>query len=222
LSYLARWAAQKLSNSVAQRLKKMKQIPYLLIAFRLVLGPVMIAITYNYGATARLVLFAMLLLGILSDIFDGIIARKHNISTATLRRMDSQTDLVFWVCAGWCAWLLNPEIIIANKYAIITIFVMEGLTYLFSFLKFGKETCTHALLSKLWGITLFAAFTSIIGFGYGGVFLAMAITFGIISHIDVYLIILFLPQWTHDVPSAWHAWQIRKGRAIKRNKLFNG
>lgn len=200
----------------------MKHIPYLLIGFRLVLGPVMIAITYNYGATARLVLFAMLLLGILSDIFDGIIARKHNMSTATLRRMDSQTDLVFWLCAGWCAWLLNPEIIVENKYAIITIFVMEGLTYLFSFLKFGKETCTHALLSKWWGITLFAAFASIIGFGYGGIPLVLAIVFGIISHIDVYLIILFLPKWTHDVPSAWHAWQIRQGRAIKRNKLFNG
>lgn len=200
----------------------MKNIPYLLIAFRLVLGPAMIAITYTYGTAARIVLMVLLLLGILSDIFDGIIARRQNISTATLRRMDSQTDLVFWLCAGWCAWLLSPEIIIDNKYAITIIFVMEGLTYVFSFLKFGKETCTHALLSKLWGITLFTAFISIIGFGYGCIPLALAITFGIISHIDVYLIILFLPRWTHDVPSAWHAWQIRQGRDIKRHKIFNG
>lgn len=200
----------------------MKSLPYLLIGFRLVLGPVMIALTYNYGASARIVLMALLMLGILSDIFDGTIARAQNMSTATLRRMDSQTDLVFWLCTGWCAWLLNPEIITENRFAIITLFVMEGLTYLFSFVKFGKETCTHALLSKWWGITLFTAFTSIIGFGYSGVFLALAIAFGIISHIDVYLIIFFLPQWTHDVPSAWHAWQIRQGKSIKRNKLFNG
>ena len=200
----------------------MKKVPILLILFRLILGPAMIAITYTYGTSARILLMVLLLLGILSDIFDGIIARKQNISTATLRRMDSQTDLIFWLCAGWCAWLLSPEIIIDNKFAITTIFVMEGLTYVFSFLKFGKETCTHALLSKLWGITLFTAFTSIIGFGYGGVPLALAVIFGIISHLDVYLIILFLPRWTHDVPSAWHAWQIRQGRDIRRNKLFNG
>ncbi len=200
----------------------MKNIPFILIGFRFVLGPVMIGLTSAHGSSVRIVLMIGLLLGILSDVFDGIIARKYAVSTAALRRMDSQTDLVFWLCAGWCSWLLNPEIIIKNRIAITTIFVMEGLTYVFSFLKFGKETCTHALLSKLWGITLFTAFVSIIGFGYGGVLLALAVVFGVISHIDVYLIILFLPKWTHDVPSAWHAWQIRQGRSIKRNKLFNG
>jgi phosphatidylglycerophosphate synthase len=200
----------------------MKNIPLLLIGFRFLLGPAMILITYSQGAGARMLLMVLLLLGILSDIFDGIIARKAGVSTEKLRRMDSQTDLVFWLCAGWCAWLLNPEIVIDNRYAIGTIFVMEGLTYAFSILKFGKETCTHALLSKFWGITLFAAFTAIIGFGYGGIALALAVIFGVISHIDVYLIIFFLPKWAHDVPSCWHAWQIRQGRTIKRNSMFNG
>jgi len=200
----------------------MKNIPYILIAFRLILGPVMIAITYSYGTVARILLAVLILLGILSDIFDGIIARKQGVSTERLRRLDSQIDVVFWLCTGWCAWLLNPEIIVDNRYGIATIFIMEALTYVFSLLKFGKETCTHALLSKLWGITLFAAFISIIGFGYGGIPLALAIIFGVISHIDVYLIILLLPKWTHDVPSAYHAWLIRQGKDIKRNKLFNG
>lgn len=200
----------------------MKNIPYMLILFRLLLGPIMIGLTYHYGNTIRTILTILLLLGILSDIFDGIVARSTGTSSAKLRRMDSQTDLLFWLCAGWCAWLLSPEIILNNKYAIITIFVMEGLTYVFSIVKFGKETCTHALLSKLWGITLFVAFVAIIGFGYGGIPLAFAIVFGIISHIDVYLIILLLPKWTHDVPSCYHAWLIRKGKSFKKNKLFNG
>ena len=200
----------------------MKKLPVLLILFRLVLGPVMIFLTYTYADAIRLVLVILLLLGILSDIFDGIIARSARVSSEKLRRMDSQTDLIFWLCAGWCAWLLNPEIITTNKYAIITILVMEGMTYVFSIVKFGKETCTHALLSKLWGITLFIVFVSILGFGYGGVPLALAIILGIISHLDVYLIILLLPRWTHDVPSCYHAWLIRKGKRIKRNKLFNG
>ncbi len=199
----------------------MKKLPILLILFRLVLGPVMILLTYTYADSIRGVLVVFLLLGILSDIFDGIVARSTGVSSAKLRRMDSQTDLIFWLCAGWCAWLLNPEIITENKYAIITIFVMEGMTYVFSITKFGKETCTHALLSKLWGITLFIAFVSILGFGHGGVPLALAVIFGIISHIDVYLIILLLPQWTHDVPSCYHAWLIRKGKPVKKHKLFN-
>jgi len=87
---------------------------------------------------------------------------------------------------------------------------MEALTYVFSFIKFGKETCTHALLSKFWGITLLVAFVSIIGFGYGKISIFLATFFGIIGHIDVYLIIYFLPKWTHDVPSSYHAYLIKK------------
>jgi len=200
----------------------MKNIPHLLICFRLLLGPVMIYLSCRFGESIRVYLIVLLVAGILSDIFDGIIARGQNVSTASLRRMDSQTDLVFWLCAGWCAWLLNPEIVLGNKYAILLLFIMEGLTYIFSIAKFGKETCTHALLSKLWGIMLFVAFISILGFGYAGLPFALAIVFGIISHVDVYLIIFLLPQWTHDVPSAWHAWQIRQGRQIRKYKIFNG
>lgn len=200
----------------------MKKLPYLLIGFRLLLGPFMIYLSYRFGDGMRLYLTGLLFAGILSDIFDGIIARRQNIATASLRRMDSQTDLIFWLCAGWCAWLLHPEIVLDNRYAILLLFAMEGLTYVFSIAKFGKETCTHALLSKLWGIMLFVAFAAILGFGYTGIPFALAITFGVISHIDVYLIILFLPKWTHDVPSAWHAWQLRKGREITKYKIFNG
>ncbi len=182
----------------------------------------MIFLTYKFGNEIRSELIVLLFLGLLSDVFDGIIARKLEISTEKLRRMDSQTDLVFWLCVGYCSWILNPEIIIHNEYSIILIFVMEVMTYVLSITKFGKETCTHALLSKLWGITLLMAFVGIIGFGYSGITFALAIIFGIIGHIDVFLIIYFLPKWTHDVPSCYHAYLIKNGIKIKRYKWFNG
>lgn len=200
----------------------MKKVPYLLLLFRLLCGPAMIALCYFPFDGLRATLGILITLGILSDIFDGIIARKTGTSSEKLRRMDSQTDLIFWVCAGWCAWLLEPALISSHKIPIITIFVMEALTYVISVAKFGKETCTHALLSKIWGITLFAAFIGIIGFGYAGATFYTMFAVGIIAHLDVYLIILLLRDWTHDVPSSWHALQLRKGKTIKRNDLFNG
>ncbi|MDI1257200.1 MAG: CDP-alcohol phosphatidyltransferase family protein [Flavobacterium sp.] len=199
-----------------------KRIPYLLLLFRLVLGPFMIAYTYQYGTSVRAALVVMIVLGLLSDIFDGIIARKVGVSSEKLRRLDSQIDVVFWLCVGWCGWILNPEIVIENKYLILLVFVMEALTYVFSFVRFGKETSAHALLSKLWGLTLLSVFVSVIGFGYAGIPFFICIIVGIIAHIDVYLIIFFLPKWTHDVPSSWHAWQLRKGNVIAKNKWFNG
>lgn len=199
-----------------------KHIPIALILFRLSLAPILIILTAIFGKEARILLISLIVLGLLSDILDGIFARHLNVSSERLRRMDSQTDMLFWLAVGWCSWLLHPEIIQTHAYSIAMIFFMEILTYVLSISKFGKETCTHAFLSKIWGLTLCAAFIGIIGFGYGGVTLYLAVIFGLISHIDVILIILILPKWTHDIPSAYHAYLIRKGKTFKKNKLLNG
>ncbi|RXR23909.1 CDP-alcohol phosphatidyltransferase family protein [Flavobacterium stagni] len=199
----------------------MKKIPLLLILFRLLLGPIAITLVVWDISHVRPILLVLLSLGFISDILDGIIARKTGVASAKLRRMDSQTDMVFWVCIGVCAWLLNPELIAENRLAVFTVLAMEALTYVYSFLKFGRETCTHAFLSKLWGITLLVVFVSLIGFAHAGVPFALAIIFGVISHLDVYLIILILPKWTHDVPSAYHAYLIRKGIPFKKHSLLN-
>ena len=198
------------------------KIPQLLIFFRLILGPIMILLTHKFGTLIRFELVFLILLGLISDIFDGIIARKLEISSENLRRLDSQVDVVFWLCVGICAWILHPEIIYEFRYFIVIVFLMEALTYVFSFIKFRKETCTHALLSKLWGLSLCVVFLSIIGFGYGGIAVCSCGILGIIGHLDVYLIIYFLPKWQHDIPSCYHAFLIKKGIPIKRNKLFNG
>lgn len=198
------------------------KIPILLIFFRLLLGPIMIFLAYNIDQSINLLLVFFMWLGIISDVFDGIIARKLNVSSEKLRRMDSQTDLVFWLCVSWCAWVLHPDIIKKNQIAIVIIFIMEILTYVFSFLKFRKETCTHAILSKMWGILLVLCFTAIIGFGTDTYIFKITFIVGIFAHIDVYLIILLLPKWMHDIPSCYHANQLRKGLPIKRHKVFNG
>ncbi|TPN86912.1 CDP-alcohol phosphatidyltransferase family protein [Aquimarina algicola] len=196
--------------------------PLLLILFRLLLSPIIIALAYFIGENAKITIVVLMYLGLISDILDGIIARKQNISSAKLRRMDSQTDMVFWVSIGLATWILYPKLISENSTAIWTILIMELACYVVSLIKFKKETCTHAFLSKIWGVTLLIAFTSLIGFSHAGIPFYSAIVMGLISHIDVILIVLILPKWTHDVPSAYHAYLIRKGIQFKRNEYLNG
>jgi len=198
-----------------------KYIPISLIIFRLILAPVILGLVYFLREESRAMVIVLMYLGLLSDILDGIIARELNVSSEKLRRFDSQTDMIFWVSIGVSTWLLYPELIRANRIPIIIIFVMEGMCYLISIVKFGKETCTHAYLSKLFGITLLIAFTSLIGFNHAGIPFFIAILFGLISHVDRILITLILPKWTHDIPSFYHAYLIRKGIEFKKNKLFN-
>ncbi|MFM9989075.1 CDP-alcohol phosphatidyltransferase family protein [Flavobacterium sp.] len=196
-------------------------IPKLLILIRFCFAPIILLITYLYGEKASSYILILMYVGLLTDIFDGIIARKQNISDEKLRRLDSQTDMIFWLSIGISTWLLRNEILRENLIGVWTILFMEILCYIISFAKFKKETCTHAILSKLWGITLLVAFTALIGFNNAGIYYYTCVIVGFIAHLDVILIILLLPKWTHDVPSSYHALKIRKGEEIKRNKLFN-
>jgi len=198
-----------------------RHIPIALIIFRLILAPIILGLVYFLKEESRIIVVVLMYLGLLSDIFDGIIARELNVSSQRLRRFDSQTDMIFWVSIGISTWLLYPELIANNKIPILAIFVLEGMCYLISIVKFGKETCTHAFLSKLWGITLVIAFTSLIGFNHAGVPFYLAVVFGFISHIDRILITLLLPKWEHDIPSCYHAYLIKKGLGFKKNKLLN-
>jgi len=196
-------------------------VPYLLILFRFLLAPIVVCISFLMKEQAAHWILFLMFLGLFSDIFDGIIARKLKIDTEKMRRLDSQTDLVFWLCIAWSCYLIHPQLIKENLLGVIALLVMEATCYVTSFIKFGKETCTHAFLSKMWGLTLLAAFTSMLGFGYGGWVLKSCIILGLLSQLDVLLIILFLPKWDHDIPSFYHAILIRKVISFRKSKYLN-
>ncbi len=199
----------------------MKTVPYILIAVRFILAPVIMALAYLQGEESRFLILTLMYTGLLTDIFDGIIARKVGVSSEQLRRLDSQTDLVFWLSLGFASYFMAPELITNEWPGILLIFGMEALCYLVSFLKFGKETCTHAFLSKMWGLSLLIAFTYLIGFQQAGWAFYLTVALGFISHIDVILIVLLLPKWQYDVPSSYHAWKIRQGKQRKKTVFFN-
>jgi CDP-diacylglycerol--glycerol-3-phosphate 3-phosphatidyltransferase len=199
----------------------MKKLPYILIAARFLLALIIIALAYFKGTESAFLIVTLMYLELLTDIFDGIIARKVDVSSEKLRRLDSQTDLIFWLSLGFASYFLNPELIQSEWKGILLIFIMEALCYLISFMKFGKETCTHAFLSKMWGLSLLIAFTYLIGFQQAGWSFYLAVGLGCLSHIDVILIVLLLPKWQYDVPSSYHAWKIRNGKQRKKTVFFN-
>jgi CDP-diacylglycerol--glycerol-3-phosphate 3-phosphatidyltransferase len=193
----------------------------MLIALRALMAPLMVALALAGTAWAPGAIVAAMTIGLVSDIFDGIVARRLGVATPLLRRLDSQTDAVFWLAALASAWILHPAVLVAAAPWIGLVVVLELLCYALSFARFGRETSTHALLSKLWGLFLFAGFVSLVLSGAAGPLFYAMIAVGVLSQLDVIAIVLLLPRWTNDVPSAWHAWQLRRGRTIRRHSLFN-
>lgn len=160
-------------------------------------------------------------IAIVSDVFDGILARRFGSSTERLRRLDSQIDLFYWSSLLIAMMLLIPD---ANNvfWPWIGLSVLaEAMLYTVSFVRFGKEPCTHAFLSKLWCLALGTALFHCFLTGQTTC-MPYALSFGYLSQLDVLLILLILPKWQKDIPSCFHAFCIRKGLPIIRHRLLNG
>jgi phosphatidylglycerophosphate synthase len=87
----------------------MNKIPITLIFARLAIGLIIIwmsAIQVNHYSVYAVILLSI---GLLTDIFDGIIARKLNISTQTLRRLDSTIDQVFFISFAVATYIQCPD-----------------------------------------------------------------------------------------------------------------
>ena len=195
--------------------------PLALLLFRAALVPILPALAAVGGDAARPLLAVLLALGLLSDVFDGIVARRMGLSTIPLRRLDSRVDLAFWLAAAVAAWILDPVPLRREAPLLGAVLGLEAAGQLASFVRFRRGPCTHAFLSKCWGLALGVAFVALFGRMNAGP-LRFALAWGVVSQLDVLLIVLLLPVWQSDIPSAWHAYRLRRGLPIRRHPLFNG
>jgi CDP-diacylglycerol---glycerol-3-phosphate 3-phosphatidyltransferase len=160
-------------------------------------------------------------LGIISDVFDGIIARKLKISTQYFRVMDTIFDLLFYFSILGFIISVNPQSVRDSIILICCILILESLMYVISLFRFGMFPSPHAILSKFWGLYIVVEFSLLI-LGVPGSHFKIALVFGLIAHIDRVLIYIIIKQWDHDIPSSYHALMMRQGKQINRKKIFNG
>lgn len=189
---------------------------------RLVLGFVIVFLSYFQVTSYRVIIVSLIVLGLLTDVFDGLIARRLNVSTQKLRRMDSSVDQVFWICSLIASYVICDDFFKANYLKLLIILVVEGITYAVSFIRFQKEVATHAILSKIWTLTIMGTLIQIVITCDSLLLFNICFYIGIISRLEIISILLILKEWTNDVPSLYHAILLRQGKSIKRHKLLNG
>jgi CDP-diacylglycerol--glycerol-3-phosphate 3-phosphatidyltransferase len=200
----------------------MKKVPLLLIWARLFIGLFLILFSLSESHWFSSIAIVLVTVGLLTDIFDGIIARRLQVSTIHLRRLDSIFDQIFWISIAVACYIRYPQFFENNKTKLIILVAVELLTYVVSYIKFKKEVATHAISSKLWTLLLFATLIQLIATSSSTILFNICFVVGVITRIEIIAILLLIRQWTNDVPSVYHAVLLRKGKAIKRNKLFNG
>ena len=198
-----------------------KNIPFTLIILRLVLGLLLLLFYWLKVDHFKWYAISFLVIGLLSDIFDGIIARKLAVSTTLLRRWDSSVDLLFFACISLVTYLSCPQFFKDNATLILILVGSEILTYIISFAKFKKEIATHSIGAKIWTLFLFALLVELLLHCQSTILFQLTVWLGLLTRLEIIAIILTLKNWSNDIPSIYHAIQIRKGKAILKNKLFN-
>jgi phosphatidylglycerophosphate synthase len=200
----------------------MKYLPIILIISRLLIGFLILCLSYVNVSNYSFYAITLFTIGLLTDVFDGIIARKLNISTVFLRRMDSTVDQFFYVSVALACYIQNPTFFTENGIKIMVLLAFEAACYVFCFLKFKKEIATHSIGAKFWSLILFALIVQLMWQETASWLFEIFFWTGILTRIEILLILIVLKSWMNDIPSIFHALIIRKGKAIKRNKLFNG
>lgn len=196
-------------------------LPKALVYLRLLLAFVLPLLTYFYFSKGGVLLVVLLWIGLLSDIFDGILARRWGVCTEALRRADARVDVVFWLSAGFCVVMVNFQIIQSHFWGIVLLFCFEPISDIIHLIRFGKDGNSHNWLSKLWGIFLLITFSGLLLNMQVETLFQITIGLGLISQMDRITIAILLPKSEGDIPSFWHAYQLKKGKKIKRYSLFN-
>ena len=198
------------------------QIPLALIFLRLITGLTILWLSFIRPDNYEGIVIVLLTFGLLTDVFDGIIARRLNVSTKLLRRLDSSIDQIFFVSVSIASYVQCPDFFKDNYLKLAVLLGFEGLTYVISFLKFGKEVATHSIGAKVWTLLIFSTLVQVILQCQSVVLFEFCFWVGLVTRLEIISILLILKKWTNDVPTVYHSIRLRQNKEIRRHKLFNG
>lgn len=193
-----------------------ERIPWLMAATRAALGPVLIL-----GERARwngVALAVLIITALLSDIFDGVLARRWKCDTAAVRTFDSMADIVFYLGCATALWMRHPDVVRTLAVPIAAVLGLELLCLAVALIKFGKLPSYHSWLAKIWGLVLASALVAAFVTKHPTIWLVAALALGALSNLEGLTMSLILPEWHHDVKTLARALALRKRILLDRRR----
>jgi len=184
-----------------------EQIPWVMAAGRAALGPVLIV--GDKCGWSGVGLAALVVTALVSDIFDGVLARKWHCDTAAVRLFDSMADTFFYLCVGLALWLGQPQMWRQNAGLLMAVLAMEAMNWGLAIAKFGKPASYHSYVAKTWGVVLATAVVAAFVAGHSNPLIPVALAIGVASNLEGMVMSAMLPVWRRDVKTLRVAWRLR-------------
>lgn len=183
-------------------------IPWAMAAGRAMLGPVLIAgerCGWSGFGLATLVVTALV-----SDIFDGVLARRWKCDTARVRLFDSMADTFFYACVAVALWIGVPQVWHQNGGLLGVLLFAEAASFGVALAKFGKPASYHSYIAKTWGLVMAVGVIAALAAGRSNALIPVALGLGVLSNLEGIAMSAMLPVWRKDVKTLREAWQLRK------------
>ena len=186
-------------------------VPNLLSFTRILLAPVLIVLAFLGYRTIFIILFAV---SVSTDALDGYFARKLKQMSEFGSKLDGWADLVMWVGAFICFFILWPQIARREApYAVFAVFAYV-LPMIVGFLKYKNVPIYHCYSAKFQAVFMSIAVFVLLLSGLSWPFRCAAIMQSIAAIEDISITILF-PTCHNDIPSLWHAVKLTKNQNRK-------
>ena len=144
-----------------------RHLPNALSGLRLALVPVLIWLAWRGERQIFLYLFGAALV---SDVIDGLVARRFGAASELGARLDSWGDLAIYASLPLCAWWLWPQQVIEKLPLVAIALVCFAAPTALGLLKFGSITSYHTYLAKLVANLMGVALLLYVQFGRGWLF----------------------------------------------------
>ena|ERR1700722_523006 len=185
-----------------------RHIPWAMAAVRAALGPLLFA-----GATCSwngVTLAIIVVTALVSDIYDGVLARRWKCDTAGVRLFDSMADTVFYLFTAVALWVNQPRLCRSYWELLVALLGLEGARFAFDFVKFGKPASYHSYLAKTWGLMMAVAVVAAFAMHRGSVLVPAALGMGILCDLEGLAMSVVMPVWRKDMKTLAEAWRIRR------------
>ncbi len=178
------------------------RLPWILVLFRALCAPAP-WIAWALGA-GEMIAAALIPLALVSDIFDGIIARQRGVSTVLLRRADGWADLTFLLSYIGFVLLVHGDALAGWWGWIAAIAVYQGLATAQDFLRYGRGSCFHFWSAKLWALPFYGVLFQLIA-GFEPWLIGPTIVLGFIHLTEKVIAVRLIPVWLQDQPHIFAA-----------------
>lgn len=135
----------------------MRFLPDCLTLSRAVLAPILLYVAFALEHRLGPIFLILYVLGFLTDVFDGRLARMLGTVNPTSATLDSICDLLFQGCAIVCAFTFRGDVVAFYCLGIALAVSAQLLNWIIGFAKFKKFVSYHTELTKLWSVVLFFA-----------------------------------------------------------------